>query len=216
MRGPMRTRVKICGITRPEDGLEAARLGADAIGLVFWPKSPRAVDSAQARRIVAALPPFVSVVGLFVDAAVRDVEAILGSVPLDVLQFHGDETPEACGRFGRPFIKAVRVRAEGDVVHAATQYAEAQGLLLDAHRPDMPGGTGHGFDWALVPPGLGKPIILAGGLTPDNVANAVCRVRPYAVDVSSGVESQKGIKSAAKVAAFIQSVRQGDDKSDTG
>lgn len=215
MRGPMRTRVKICGITRPEDGQEAARLGADAIGLVFWAPSPRSVDVVRARQIIAALPPFVTVVGLFVDAQPQHIEGVLSDVPLDVLQFHGDEQPSDCERFGKPYIKAVRVRALQDVAAAQACFASARGLLLDAYRPERPGGTGHTFDWGLIPHALNKPVILAGGLTPDNIAAAVRQVRPYAVDVSSGVETEKGIKSAAKVAAFIKGVRQGDDQHDS-
>lgn len=215
MRGPMRTRVKICGITRPEDGLEAAHLGADAIGLVFWAPSPRNVEVARARQIVAALPPFVTVVGLFVDAPPSHIENVLREVPLDMLQFHGDEAPGDCERFGKPYLKAVRVRGFEDIAAAQARFASARGLLLDAYRPELPGGTGHRFDWGMIPQGLSKPVILAGGLNPGNVAAAVRQVRPYAVDVSSGVETDKGIKSAAKVAAFIQGVRQGDEQHDS-
>lgn len=210
----MRTRVKICGITRPDDGLAAARLGADAIGLVFWAPSPRAVDGARARQIITALPPFVTVVGLFVDAQPHIIDAVLRDVPIDALQFHGDEQPGDCERYGKPYIKAVRVRTPQDVMAAAGRYTSACGLLLDTYRPEQPGGTGHSFDWDMIPGQVPMPIILAGGLVADTVAVAVRKVRPYAVDVSSGVESEKGIKSAAKIAAFINKVREGDEQRD--
>lgn len=202
----MRTRVKICGITRPEDALAAARHGADAIGLVFYPPSPRYVDPAQAQAICAALPPFVSVVGLFVNAAADAVHAALRAVPLDVLQFHGDESPEYCGRFGRPYLKALRMREGLDVAAEAARYAGAQGLLLDTYQPGLVGGTGQVFDWRRVPQNLNRPIVLAGGLEPANVAAAIATVRPYAVDVSGGVEQGKGIKNAEKIAAFMREV----------
>ncbi len=199
----MRTRVKICGITRVEDGLAAAAAGADAIGLVFA-ESPRRVTADQAGAIVAALPPFLKVVGLFVDAPAATVREVLGRVPLDLLQFHGRETPDQCRGFGRPYIKALAMQDGVDVADVASRYADAAGLLLDAFHPQLAGGSGRGFDWARVPRDLGRPVILAGGLTPENVAAAVRTVRPYAVDVSSGVESSKGIKDAAKIAAFIR------------
>ncbi|MFQ5488504.1 MAG: phosphoribosylanthranilate isomerase [Gammaproteobacteria bacterium] len=200
-------RIKICGITRPEDGLAAARLGADAIGLVFYPASPRHVDIEQARAIVRALPPFVTVVALFVDAGEAQIRPVLDQVPVSLLQFHGDEAPEDCHRYGRPYIKALRMAPNVDVAACAVRYGDAAGLLLDSYQPGQPGGTGHSFDWARVPAGVAKPLILAGGLTPDNVAEAVATVRPYAVDVSGGVESRKGIKDAAKMADFIARVR---------
>ena len=203
----MRTRVKICGITRIEDALAAARAGADAIGLVFEPKSPRCVKPDQALSIVRALPPFVTVVGLFVNAAPDTVETILGRVPLDLLQFHGDETPEQCRRYHRPYIKAIHMRPEVNLPEQARRYTDAEGLLLDTAAANVAGGSGEAFDWSLVPSGLDKPVILAGGLTPENVAEAVRKVRPFAVDVSSGVEQAKGIKDAAKISAFIEAVR---------
>lgn len=203
----MRTRVKICGITRVEDGLAAAAAGADAIGLVFA-ASPRRVTADQAHAIVAALPPFLKVVGLFVDAPAASVREVLGRVPLDLLQFHGRETPDDCRSFGRPYIKAVRMAPGVDVTAEARRYAQAAGLLLDAYDPQLAGGTGTTFDWARVPQGLDKPVILAGGLTPENVARAIQAARPYAVDVSSGVERDKGIKDAAKIAAFIRNVNE--------
>lgn len=204
------TRIKICGITRVEDALAAAAEGADAIGLVFHEKSPRHVTVRQAGRFAAALPPFVTVVGLFVNVSADFVHAVLDEVPLDLLQFHGDETPDFCGSFERPYIKAIRVREGVDLVQCASRYSSAQGLLLDAWVKDVPGGTGHSFDWDMIPPELPLPVILSGGLNPDNVAEAIRRVRPYAVDVSSGVEAKKGIKDAAKIAAFIKEVKDVD------
>lgn len=200
-------RVKICGITRVEDALAAAAAGADAIGLVFYAKSPRAVDIEQAREILAALPPFVTAVGLFVDAERSELERILASVPLDLLQFHGDESVQQCEAFGRPYIKALRVKAGDDIAAQVARYPSAQGILLDAYVEGVPGGTGEAFDWSLIPQMLSKPLILAGGLRPDNVAEAVSRVRPYAVDVSGGVEASKGVKDVEKVDAFIRAAR---------
>ncbi|TXI31064.1 MAG: phosphoribosylanthranilate isomerase [Aquipseudomonas alcaligenes] len=200
-------RVKICGITRVEDALAAAAAGADAIGLVFYAKSPRAVDIEQAREILAVLPPFVTSVGLFVDAERSELERILASVPLDLLQFHGDESVQQCEAFGRPYIKALRVKAGDDIAAQVARYPSAQGILLDAYVEGVPGGTGEAFDWSLIPQTLSKPLILAGGLRPDNVAEAVSRVRPYAVDVSGGVEASKGVKDVEKVGAFIRAAR---------
>lgn len=205
-----RTRVKICGLTRAQDAREAARLGADAIGLVFYPPSPRAVTTAQAREVVQALPPFVTLVGLFVDASESEVRDVLAQVPVDLLQFHGDETPMFCAGFGRPWIKAVRMREGVDLWAERERYGEASALLLDAYRPGLPGGTGSGFDWDRIPPGMAEQIVLAGGLTPANVAQAVRQLRPYAVDVSGGVEQVKGIKDAEKMAAFLEEVKDGD------
>ncbi|WP_043200430.1 phosphoribosylanthranilate isomerase [Pseudomonas putida] len=201
-------RSKICGITRIEDALAAAEAGADAIGFVFYAKSPRAVDVRQARAIIAELPPFVTTVGLFVNASRCELNEILEVVPLDLLQFHGDETPQDCEGYHRPWIKALRVRP-GDNLEAACQlYAGARGILLDTYVAGVPGGTGEAFDWSLVPAHLSKPIILAGGLSADNVGQAIAQVRPYAVDVSGGVEQAKGIKDAAKIEAFMQAVKQ--------
>ncbi|MDX5370858.1 MAG: phosphoribosylanthranilate isomerase [Pseudomonadaceae bacterium] len=197
-------RVKICGITRVEDALAAAAAGADAIGLVFYARSPRAVGIEQAQAIIAALPPFVTTVGLFVDANRDELAHILASVPLDLLQFHGDETREQCEGFGRPYIKALRVKAGDDIAAQVQRYPSASGVLLDTYVEGVPGGTGEAFDWSLVPQDLSKPVILAGGLRPDNVAAAVAQVRPYAVDVSGGVEASKGIKDAQKIGAFIR------------
>lgn len=202
----MRTRVKICGITRIEDALSAARSGCDAIGLVFYEQSSRHVTAARAAEIVAALPPFVTTVGLFVDAPAPAVAEILDQVRLDLLQFHGDEPVEFCERFDRPYMKAVRVRAGTNLLQYATRYASASALLLDAYQDGVPGGTGRTFDWSLIPPQLHTPLVLAGGLNPDNVAEAIRMTRPYAVDVSGGVELEKGIKDAARIAAFMQGV----------
>lgn len=201
------TRVKICGITRIEDGLHAAQAGADAIGLVFVGKSPRHVTTEQAREIARALPPFVSTVALFVNPTAAEVEAVLKTVRPDVLQFHGEESADFCRAFGVPYLKAFRVRPGADLLQSAISYADAQGWLLDAWSEAAHGGTGERFDWDLIPLDLPKPTVLAGGLTPANVAEAVLKVRPWAVDVSSGVESSKGIKDAAKIAAFIKEIR---------
>ncbi|EKT4473627.1 MULTISPECIES: phosphoribosylanthranilate isomerase [Pseudomonas] len=201
-------RSKICGITRIEDALAAAEAGADAIGFVFYAKSPRAVDVRQARAIIAELPPFVTTVGLFVNASRCELNEILEVVPLDLLQFHGDETPQDCEGYQRPWIKALRVRPGDDLEAACRLYAGARGILLDTYVPGVPGGTGEAFDWSLVPARLGKPIILAGGLSADNVGQAIAQVKPYAVDVSGGVEQAKGIKDAAKIEAFMKAVKQ--------
>lgn len=201
-------RSKICGITRIEDALAAAEAGADAIGFVFYAKSPRAVDVRQARAIIAEVPPFVTTVGLFVNASRCELNEILEVVPLDLLQFHGDETPQDCEGYHRPWIKALRVRPGDDLEAACQLYAGARGILLDTYVAGVPGGTGEAFDWSLVPAHLSKPIILAGGLSADNVGQAIAQVRPYAVDVSGGVEQAKGIKDAAKIEAFMQAVKQ--------
>lgn len=200
-------RSKICGITRIEDALLAVDAGADAIGLVFYAKSPRAVTAHQARAIIAQLPPFVTTVGLFVDVSRCELNEILELVPLDLLQFHGDESPTDCDGFQRPYIKALRVKPGDDIAAQVERYQNASGVLLDTYVPGIPGGTGEAFDWSLVPQGLAKPIILAGGLHAGNVAAAIAQVRPYAVDVSGGVEAQKGIKDAEKIRAFMQAVK---------
>lgn len=203
----MTTRVKICGITRVGDALTAARLGAHAVGLVFHAGSPRAVTPAQAREIIDALPPFVVPVGLFVNADARTVRETLAAAPVQLLQFHGDETPDFCAGFGLPFLRAVRVRAETDLLQYAREFHAAKGLLLDAWVEGVRGGTGATFDWSLIPGDLPAPVVLSGGLNPDNVEQAVRRVRPWAVDVSSGVESAKGIKDVRKMEAFMTGVR---------
>ena len=206
----MRTRVKICGFTRPEDAAVAARLGADAIGLVFYPPSSRHVDIDRAVAICRVLPAFVTVVGLFVDEARERAAQVMDRVPLDLLQFHGDEPADYCRSFARPYIKAVRMAAGTDLANLAKAYGDARGLLLDADDAKAKGGTGSRFDWALVPKRCELPVILAGGLQPDNVAAALGRVRPYGVDVSSGVESAKGIKDHNKMAAFLNDVYRFD------
>lgn len=206
----MRTRVKICGLTREADVRAAAALGTDAIGLVFYAPSPRAVTVEQAQRLCAALPPFVTSVGLFVDAEPERVRATLAQVPLDLLQFHGEEPPDYCAAFGRPWIKAIRMRPGTDLRDLRSRYGAAAGLLLDAYDPARAGGTGQCFDWDLVPPDLAPHIVLAGGLDPDNVAAAIRRVRPYGVDVSGGVEEAKGLKDRQKMAEFMKGVCDGD------
>ena len=202
-------RIKICGITRPEDGAAAAALGADAVGLVFYPPSPRNVSLEQARAVIAALPPFVSVVALFVNPAREWVENVLAACAVDVLQFHGEEEAEFCRSFHRPYLKAVRVRPGMDLLEWAGRYPDARGLLTDAFVEGAHGGTGATFDWTLLPEGLPLPLILSGGLDESNIVEAVRRVRPAAVDVSSGVEASKGIKDAARMAAFISGARHG-------
>jgi phosphoribosylanthranilate isomerase len=200
-------RSKICGITSVKDALVAAEAGADAIGLVFYPKSPRAVNIRQARTIMAALPPFVTTVGLFVNASRCELNETLDAVPLDMLQFHGDETPADCEGFHRPWYKALRVQAAHDIQIQAARYAGASAILLDTFVAGIPGGTGEVFDWSLIPADLPKPLILAGGLTPQNVQQAISQVRPFAVDVSGGVELRKGVKDAETVREFLRRVR---------
>lgn len=207
-----RTRVKICGFTRPEDALAAVRLGADAVGLVFYPPSPRHVDLDRARAVVAGLPPFATVVGLFVDEDPAAVRHVLERVRIDLLQFHGDEDPSDCVGFGKPYIKAVRMRPGLDLAGFARVHGEASGLLVDAWHAEAPGGTGNRFDWGLIPRDLADSVILAGGLEPGNVAEALRSVRPYALDVSSGVEAGKGIKDAGKMAAFLNEVHEFDHR----
>jgi phosphoribosylanthranilate isomerase len=224
----MRTRVKICGITERGHGLAAARAGADAIGLVFWAGTPRRVSIARAAEIAAAMPPFVSLVGLFVDPAPEEVRAVLAAVPLDLLQFHGAEAPAFCRQFGRPYLKAIAVRpesGEAGLLECARGYDDAAGLLFDAPPADgLPGGTGRTFDWSALAPRvtqrLARPIVLSGGLDPGNVGAAILAVRPWAVDVSSGVEAagpdgrpQKGSKDSVRIAAFIEEVRNADVRS---
>ncbi len=203
----MSLRVKICGITRAQDLHAACEAGADALGFVFYDKSPRHVSPGTATALLRELPPFVQSVGLFVNADPAFVESVLRVAPLDLLQFHGDETRADCARYGRPWIKAVRVSAGTDLLKCAADFAGARGLLLDAFVPGVPGGTGERFDWGLIPPDLPLPVVLSGGLDPANVVDAVRTVRPWAVDVSSGVEAAKGIKDPQKVAQFIARAR---------
>lgn len=204
----MRTRVKICGITRPQDAITAVEFGADAIGLVFYAPSPRNVNIEQAAEIVAGLPPFVSKVGLFVNAEPAFIHSVLKRVALDCLQFHGDETAAECEQINMPYYKAIRVKNDTNLLQYASQYQRANALLLDAYSEAAVGGTGQVFDWTLIPANIGKPVVLAGGLNAENVAAAIKQVKPYAVDVSGGVEASKGIKDAAKIAAFMQAVGQ--------
>ena len=205
----MRTRIKICGITRPGDAVAAAQAGADAIGLVFYPPSPRYLNVERAREIRDALPPFVQAVALFVNPDAAQVAQAIGRVHPALLQFHGEETPDFCSQFGLPYVKACRVTQGVDLLKYLRLFSTASGWLLDAHVEEY-GGVGARFDWSLVPARLERPLVLSGGLTRENVGEAVRRVRPWAVDVSSGVESSKGIKDAAKLAAFIAEVRNAD------
>lgn len=204
----MRIRAKICGITREQDALAAAENGADAIGLVFHERSPRHVSIETAVKIANVVPPFVTRVGLFVDADKATIESVLATGCLDLLQFHGNETPEDCKGYGVPYIKAVAMREDVNLQDFVQRYADAAGLLVDAYVAGLEGGSGQTFDWTRIPANLGKPVILAGGLTPDNVSEAIRQVQPYAVDVSTGVESSKGIKDAARIAAFMQEVNK--------
>lgn len=200
-----RTRVKICGLTSRDAALHAVSCGADALGFVFYGKSPRAIQAEAAASIISSLPAFVSSVGLFVDADAATVRQIIDVTQLDLLQFHGGETAAFCEQFNRPYIKAVRVKAQADIDHALQRYQSARALLLDAYVDGVPGGTGHCFDWSLVPVANVR-IVLAGGLDADNVGTAIRAVRPYGVDVSGGVESQRGLKDFAKIAAFTAAV----------
>jgi len=205
----VRTRVKICGITRPGDGVDAAKAGADAIGLVFYPKSPRYLSAERAVEIRDALPPFVQAVALFVNPDAAQVAQVLGRVKPALLQFHGEETPEFCAQFGVPFVKACRIRPGVDASQYLQPFSRAAAWLVDSFVPEF-GGVGESFDWSLVPRGLARPLILSGGLDRANVARAIQTVQPWGVDVSSGVESAKGIKDAAKMAAFVAEVRNAD------
>jgi phosphoribosylanthranilate isomerase len=205
----MRTRVKICGITRAEDARAAARAGADAIGLVFFPPSPRYLSTERAVEIRDALAPFVQTVALFVNPDAAQVAQVLQRVRPALLQFHGEETPQFCSQFGTPFVKACRVKPGVDALEYLRPFSRAAAWLFDSHVPEY-GGVGEAFDWSLVPATQERPVILSGGLSRENVAEAVRRVRPWGVDVSSGVESAKGIKDAAKIAAFIAEVRNAD------
>jgi len=204
----MRTRVKICGITRRQDAEIAIENGADALGLVFYADSPRAVSIPQAKQIIADLPPFFDVVALFVNAEVEYVQACIDALPIDVLQFHGDETADYCEQFGKTYLKAIRMRDDVDLVTIADSYSSASALLLDSYQAGVPGGTGQVFDWSLIKQ-INKPLILAGGLNVENVAQAIKQVQPYAVDVSGGVEQSKGIKDHQKISAFMQEVANG-------
>jgi phosphoribosylanthranilate isomerase len=200
-------RVKICGLRQADDAVFAARAGADAIGLVFYPPSPRAVDIATASDIARALPPFVSCVGLFVDATAAEIDQILSQVPLSVLQFHGEESAQFCEQFQLPWIKAVRMRPNINLHEQRQCYSRAQGLLLDAYKPGVPGGTGDQFDWHRIPSDIAKDVVLAGGIHEHNVQQAIQQVKPWAIDVSGGVESHKGVKDRAKITAFMDQAK---------
>ena len=203
-----RTRVKICGITNVKDAISAVNAGADAIGLVFYAPSPRFVSIEQAQQIVAAMPPFVSVVALFVNALPRRIKTVLAQVRIDIVQFHGDETRGDCEQIKLPYYKAIRVKADTNLLQYEAEFSSAKALLLDTHSDAAFGGTGQVFDWGLIPQNLTKPVILAGGLTAENVALGIKQVRPYAVDVSGGVEQSKGVKDVAKIAAFMHAVKE--------
>lgn len=205
-----RTRVKVCGITRHQDALSAIQHGVDALGFVFYPPSPRAMAAEHVQSIVRGLPPFVSKVGLFVNATAEQVSATITTAGIDCLQFHGEESPTFCGQFNLPYYKAVRVKTGVNLIQYEQDYADATALLLDTYSEKAVGGTGEVFDWSLIPPQLTKPVILAGGLEVANVAQAIQRVSPYAVDISGGVEVTKGVKSPEKIAAFMQQVVQAD------
>jgi phosphoribosylanthranilate isomerase len=205
-----RTRIKICGIREPGHARIAAGEGADAIGLVFYPPSPRFVTADVAAKVAAVLPPFVAAVGLFVDASEAEIRRVLAEVPLDLLQFQGEEPPDFCARFGKPWVRAVRMEEGTDLLEYARRFSSAKALLLDAHSPGTPGGTGLTFDWKAIPADFPMPVILSGGLDATNVGRAVREVRPWAVDVSSGVESSRGVKDPRKIIEFIRSVRRED------
>ena len=201
-----RSRIKICGLTRPEDVQASVDAGTDALGFVFYTQSPRAVNPQLMPPLMARIPAFVQSVGLFVNPEPEWVEEVCASVPLDLLQFHGDEPPEFCERFGKPYIKAIRVRPGLDLLQYCDTYASARGVLLDAYHPDLWGGSGQSFDWSLIPNNCSLPVILSGGLNALNVGEAIRAVHPFAVDVSSGVEISKGIKDASRIEAFINGV----------
>lgn len=206
----LRTRIKICGITRVEDGLQAAQLGVDALGLVFYVKSPRCVSTEQAQKICAALPGFITTVALFLNPDKSLVKQVLSEVNIDLLQFHGTESPEFCESFGKPYIKALGIKGVDDIETLFNQYSSARSILLDSHGSGDAGGTGEVFDWDAIPEKLRRKIILAGGLKPDNVAPAIQQVRPYAVDLSSGVESAPGIKDFELMMRLMQQVKRID------
>lgn len=208
----MRTRIKICGFTRVEDAINASALGVDAIGLVFYPPSPRNIDIDQASKIIRSLPAFVTVVALFVNENERRIRQVLNQIPIDVLQFHGEESPESCRIYGKPYIKAVQMQSDVNIVDFAAAYPDAAGILVDAFHPDAKGGTGNRFDWALLPESCDFPLILAGGLDAENASKAVHAVKPYALDVSSGVEFKKGFKDADKMQIFVEQVYLGDKR----
>lgn len=204
-------RIKICGLTRNEDVRVAVEQGADALGFVLYPPSPRAVSAEQAQQLLQQVPAFVTTVALFVNESVEEIQRVLSLCPFDLIQFHGDESAEFCRQFNRPYMKAIRVRCEDDIHQAVNQYPDAKALLLDAYVENLPGGTGQAFDWRLIPK-ISTPWVLAGGLNANNVVDAINQVAPYAVDISGGVEASKGIKDAEKIKEFISEVRNVERK----
>ncbi len=208
----MRTRIKICGFTQVQQAVFAANLGVDAIGLVFYPPSPRHVSIGRAIEIVNALPAFVTVVALFVDEKESQIRQVLSQVAIDCIQFHGDESAQACGLYNKPYMKAIRMKAGLDIMNIAVQYQDASALLLDAYHPGIKGGSGNQFDWDLIPKKCSLPIVLAGGLHEGNAKQAIETVKPYALDISSGVEAEKGVKDVAKMAAFIYAINKIDQR----
>lgn len=208
----LRTRIKICGLTRPADAEAAAVQGVDALGLVFYNPSPRSVSMARAAEIAAAVPPFVTLVALFVNPETQFVERVIERLPVGMLQFHGDESSGFCEQFRMPYLKALRMRPDVDLAQEAIPYRSASGLLLDTYRPEAPGGTGEAFNWDAIPPGLTRPVVLAGGLHAGNIGRAISQVRPAAVDASSGVEVAPGEKDPRMIAGFVQAVREADDQ----
>jgi len=204
----IRTRIKICGITRAEDADAAVAAGADSLGFVFYPPSPRNVSIEQAAELIAGLPAFVTSTALFVDADVEFVQRVIEQTKVDLLQFHGNESQEYCSQFARPYMKAIRMKPDVDVKAEAERYGDASAILLDAYRPGVPGGTGESFDWERIPAELRDSIVLAGGLNPDNIRKAVETVHPFAVDVSGGVEASKGMKDKEKIETFVQEVNR--------
>ncbi len=210
----MRTRVKICGITRQQDALTAVEHGVDALGFVFYPPSPRSVSIQQAAAIRRELPPFVTTVALFVNADAQSIREVVEATAIDLIQFHGNECPAYCAQHARPWMRAIRMKEDTDLDKMATDFAAASGLLLDAYRAGVPGGTGETFDWQRIPRSHANRIVLAGGLSPGNIAQAIRQVRPYGVDVSGGVEVEKGIKDSEKIARFMHQVRAADNSSE--
>jgi len=206
----IRTRIKICGLTRKEDALTAAEFGADALGFVFYEKSPRYVSIKKAAEICQSVSPFVTKVGLFVNAEENEVRRVIENVSLDLLQFHGDELPEYCQKFNLPYIKAIRAKDRESIQSAIEGHANATGILVDSYVPGVPGGTGSTFDWSLIPEKDKSKVILAGGLNAENISDAITTVKPYAVDVSGGVELSKGIKDREKIIQFIKEVASAD------
>lgn len=207
----MRTRVKICGITRLEDALAAIGAGADALGFNFYPPSPRYVEVARAASIIRQLPPFVTTVALFVNADRETIAEVIRETGIDLIQFHGNECPDYCAEHGRPWIKAIRMQGNVDLLRLNRDYRQASALLLDAYKPGVPGGTGDSFDWERIPEDMASRIILAGGLNAENVSTAIRKVHPYAVDVSGGVEAAKGIKDQEKIKQFMRGVQLGQE-----